>query len=435
MNRKVLLPSTTLICAVVLFVSSSLLFVQAQNATNAFSPTTNINFTSATQFPIPTLNSTVSFSSDGSYANASLDNGAWDFTGLFVNGGTSALPDIMGVGFSVSAQDCDVTITHLDALNVVPPLSPGELDYTVAGVGSQSFNLHYSNYGLLSWTVYIDGVAKPQNNCWTVSADGTLTITGAVSNVSIQWAEASLTAFTPTDNFANPAENSTVNFGYNGTYMGTASLTNNVWYFQNLAVNGSTPNGIPLWDFAVSAENCEMTITSYNPGALTGRTNVAAWLNYAVAGVGTQAVNLNYGSGVISIVPNCIVCIDGENRTQGDGWSLLDDGWVIVTGAASNVSIYYPPIPAPNTLPPDVSVSSTSPNSQSSYPNSAPSPTSPLTAENSAAPPQGVPVKNYSSFYVVLVAIIVFAAVVTTDLLLRLKKTQKRKFIPNSICC
>jgi hypothetical protein len=217
--------------------------------------------------------------------------------------------------------------------------------------------------------------------------------------------------------------------------MGTASLTNNVWYFQNLAVNGSTPNGIPLWDFAVSAENCEMTITSYNPGALTGRTNVAAWLNYAVAGVGTQAVNLNYGSGVISIVPNCIVCIDGENRTQGDGWSLLDDGWVIVTGAASNVSIYYPPIPAPNTLPPDVSVSSTSPNSQSSYPNSAPSPTSPLTAENSAAPPQGVPVKNYSSFYVVLVAIIVFAAVVTTDLLLRLKKTQKRKFIPNSICC
>ena len=106
----------------------------------------------------------------------------------------------MGVGFSVSAQNCKVTITHLDALNVVPPF-PGELDYTVAGVGSQSFNLHYSNYGLLNWTVYIDGVAKPQNNGWTVSADGTLTITGAVSDVSIHWAEASLTAFTSTDSF------------------------------------------------------------------------------------------------------------------------------------------------------------------------------------------------------------------------------------------
>jgi len=425
MNRKAFLSTTTLICTAVLFVSSSLLFVQAQNATNAFPPTTNINFTSATQFPIPTLNSTVSFSPGGSYANAIVDNDTWNFTGLFVNGGTSALPDIMGVGFSVSAQNSDVTITHLDALNVVPPLFPGELDYTVAGVGSQSFNLHYSNYELLSWTVYIDGVAKPQNNGWTVSADGTLTITGATSNVSIKWAKVSLTAFTPSDKFANPTENSTVNFGYNGTYMGTASFTNNVWYFQNLAVNGSTPSGIPLWDFAVSAENCEMTITSYNPGALTGRTNVAAWLNYTVAGVGTQVVNLNYGSGVISIVPNCTVCIDGENRTQGDGWSLSEDGWVTVTGATSNVAVYYPPIQAPNTLPPDVSVSSTNSNSLTFYPNGAPSPTSPIIAGNSSAPPSGVPVKDCSTFYVVLSAIIVFVAVVTTDLLLRIKKKQK----------
>ena len=104
----------------------------------------------------------------GSYANASIDNGTWNFAGLFVNGGASALPDIMGVGFSVSAQNCNVTITHLDALNVVPPF-PGELDYTVAGVGSQSFNLHYSNYGLLNLTVYIDGVAEPQNSGWAIS--------------------------------------------------------------------------------------------------------------------------------------------------------------------------------------------------------------------------------------------------------------------------
>ena len=423
MNRKALLTSTALICAVVLLVSSSVLIAQAQNTTNAFPPTNNINFTSSTQFPIPTYNSTVSFASGGSYANASLDNGTWNFNGLFVNSGTSALPNIMGVGFSVSVQNCNVTITHLDALNVVPPF-PGELDYTVAGVGSQSFNLHYSNYGLLNLTVYIDGVAEPQNNGWTVSADGTLTITGAVSDVSIQWGEVSLAAFTSTDSFANPACNSTINFGYNGTYLGTASLANNVWYFQNLAVNGITPNGIPLWDFAVCAQNCQMTIISYDPGALTGRTNVAAWLNFTVVGVGTQAVNLNYGNNVGSIVPNCTVCIDGENRTQGDGWFLLNDGWVTITGATSNVSIYYPPIPAPNTPPPDVSVSSSSSNSLSSYPNGAPSPTSAGAAESSAVPP-GVPVKVNCTFYVVVAAIIVFAAVVTTDLLLRLKKKQK----------
>ena len=231
-------------------------------------------------------------------------------------------------------------------------------------------------------------------------------------------------AFTSTDSFADPACNSTINFGYNGTYLGTASLTNDVWYFQNLAVNGTTPNGIPLWDFAVSAQNCQMTITSYNPGALTGMTNVAAWLNYTVVGVGIQTVNLNYGNGVGSIVPNCTVYIDGENRTQGNGWSILSDGWVMVSGATSNVSIYYPPIPAPNTPPPDVSVSSSSSNSLSSYPNGAPSPSSTVAAGSSAVP-QGAPVKADLTFYVVIAAIIVFAAVVTTDLLLRLKKKQK----------
>ena len=222
MNQKSLLTSTALICVFVMLVSSSS-FAQAQNTTNAFPPTTNINFTSATQFPIPTYNSTVSFAPGGSYTNASLDNGTWNFDGLFVNSGTSALPNIMGVGFSVSAQNCNVTITHLDALNVVPPF-PGELDYSVAGGGSQTFDLHYPDYGLLSWIVYIDGVAEPQNNGWTISADGTLTITGAVSDVGIHWAEASLTTFTPSDSFAIPAYNSTVNFAYSGTYLGTATI-------------------------------------------------------------------------------------------------------------------------------------------------------------------------------------------------------------------
>jgi hypothetical protein len=252
-----------------MLVSSSLLIAQAQNATNAFPPTTNINFTSATQFPIPIYNSTVSFASGGSYDNASLGNGTWNFKGLFVNSGTSALPNIMGVGFSVSAQNCKVTITHLDALDVVPPF-PGELNYTVAGVGSQSFNLHYSDYGLLNLTVYIDGVARAQNNGWTLSPDGTLTVTGAISGVSIHWAEVSSIAFTSADNFAIPDYNSTINFGYSGTYLGPASLRNNVWYFQNLAFNGYTSHGIPLWYFAVSAQNCNITITGYNPGPLTG---------------------------------------------------------------------------------------------------------------------------------------------------------------------
>ena len=88
-------------------------------------------------------------------------------------------------------------------------------------------------------------------------------------------------------------------------------------------MNGITPNGIPLWDFAVSVQNCNITVTSYNPGALTGLTNVATWLNYTVAGVGTQTVNLNYGYTNGNVAPNgplnYTVYVDGENRTQGNG--------------------------------------------------------------------------------------------------------------------
>ena len=52
-----------------------------------------------------------------------------------------------------------------------------------------------------------------------------------------------------------------------------------------------------------------------------------------------------------------------------------------------------------------------------------PSPASAVSPEKSPAP-IGVSV-NYSVFYAVVAAIIVFAAVATTDLLLRLKKKQK----------
>ncbi len=413
---------------VVLLVSSNLL-AQAQNTTNAFPPTTNVNFTSATQFKIPSYNSTVVFSSGGSYANASLDSGSWNFNGLFVNDGTSALPNFMGVGFSVSARNCKVTITHLDALNVVPPF-PGELDYTVVGVGSQIFNLHYSNNELLNWTVYIDGVAKPQNNGWTVSADGTLTIACAVSAVCIQWAEASPTTFSPSDSFAIPACNSTVSFSYCGTYLGTAGLTDNVLYFQNLALNGITPSGIPFWDFAVSAQNCNITITGYNPGTLTGLTDVATWLNYTVAGIGTQNVNLNYGYTNGNIAPNgplnYTVYVDGENRTAGDGWSLLNNGWVTITGATSNVSVYYLPNTALNDLPPPAV----------GLANSGHIPEPTTSASSSTIPPDTGSALRPSNllFFVGLAGIIIIAVVAPTLIeLRRIKKAAAPKNLLHEI--
>jgi hypothetical protein len=57
-------------------------------------------------------------------------------------------------------------------------------------------------------------------------------------------------------------------------------------------------------------------------------------------------------------------------------------------------------------------------------PNGAPSPTSMITTENSPVL-QNRAIKDYSTIYAFIVAIIVFAAVATTDLLLRLKRKQK----------
>ena len=357
MDRKALLKNAPLICALVLFVSTSLLPVHAQNTTNAFPPTTNVNFTSATQFQIPSYNSTVVFSSGGSYANASFDSGSWNFNGLFVNDGTSALPNFMGVGFSVSARNCKVTITHLDALNVIPPPFPGQLDYNVSSVGTQAFNLHYGNLRLVNWTVYIDGAARAIGDGWSVSPDGWLNVTGATSNASIRWAEVSTLAFTASANFPIPSCNGSINFISGGTYLGEPNLANNTWSFQSLALTGSVPSGVPLWTFAISALNSNVTIDSYNPATFMGSVNGSAWLNYTVFGIGVQTINFGSDNANGNLGP--YVYIDGENRSQGNGWLLLNFGSIAITGASSNVSIYYPPNPTLYNLPVPVAFADT----------------------------------------------------------------------------
>ena len=58
------------------------------------------------------------------------------------------------------------------------------------------------------------------------------------------------------------------------------------------------------------------------------------WLNYTVSALGTQQIC--YGDRPIKVV------LDGVERSEGDGWSYAD-GTVTVTGATSNVSLYWGP--------------------------------------------------------------------------------------------
>jgi hypothetical protein len=291
-------------------------------------------FTPQDQFLIPQYSSAISFASGGSYSNASLIDNIWQFTGLLLTNATSIFPSFEGIRFSVSAQNCNLTITRIDTLNVFPP-SSGWIEYTVSGVGDQSLNLNYEE-GWLSYTVYIDGEEKAQNDGWGVTKDGWLTVTDATSNVRIHYGCAS-EAFTPADTFDIPEYNSSINFKFDGKYVYT-NFKNSTWRFQNLIVNDYVTPNAPTWYLRVSALDCNVTITSYIAPYANGKD---AWINYTVTEVGTQAIDNNYDRLGRWEITNYTVIIDGTEEAENDGWTVSDDGWLIVTGATSNVSIIY----------------------------------------------------------------------------------------------
>jgi hypothetical protein len=295
-------------------------------------------FTSQDWFDIPAYNSSIGFAVGGSYANASLQNNTWDFTGLVLEGGKTAvpLPMVNGFALSISAHDSNIKVTRFDPLNVFPPQGSGWLEYTAQGVGNQTLNLHYYYNQWLNYSVYIDGVAKPQNNGWFVTDEGWITVTGATASVKISYGGRSPTVFTSADRFAIPALNSSINFEGSGTYI-YANLENNTWTFQNLALNGNVPQGAPHWALGVSAQDCDVMITYFV--APFGITSIG-WLNYTVIGVGVQAFNSNLDE-VVSFPLNYTVYVDGIEKPKNENWIVSGDDWLTITGASSNVSVAF----------------------------------------------------------------------------------------------
>jgi hypothetical protein len=321
----------------VLVMALPIAFFQVAHASETFAATD--------YFAIPELNGRIYFAGGGYYSNASISNGTWHFTDLIFAGAKGVFPPgkfpppIPGFNgattLSVSAENCDVTITRLDLVNVFPPWS-GWLEYTVVGAGTQTINLHYSPNALwLGYTVYVDGVAKAQNDGWSVTKDGWLTVTGATSNVKIQYECASVDV-AAADVFPIPALNSSINFAFDGTYV-YASLENDTWRIQNLVMNEhERTGGVSTWALGVSALDCNVTIISYRA---LGRPD-QGWVNYTVAGVGDQIFKIDYDK-FNSWPINYTVCVDGAARAQNDSWTLSKDGWLTITGATSNVSISF----------------------------------------------------------------------------------------------
>lgn len=218
MNGK--LPITVLtLCAIAILSFYS--FPTRGDITSEFKATpTPIIFTPLSQFSIQTINGTVSFSQIDCYESAILINDTWVFSQLNLDSSQSDLlsDSLTTANLNITTQDSNVTLTSFERLltpdlndyqNMGSWLTPGWLNYTVAGVGEQTIKIQFSfaNWtlppqdsinGTFTWPmgveVYIDGEqAEYSNSGWRYTDEvipyGTgFIVNRANANVSVKYA-------------------------------------------------------------------------------------------------------------------------------------------------------------------------------------------------------------------------------------------------------
>jgi len=145
-------------------------------------------------------------------------------------------------------------------------------------------------------------------------------------------------SFTSSDKFNIPQLNGTISFAFNGS-CSSAKLENDTWAFNDLRFNISRPLG----NLKVSAENSNMTIYSYQANNFFGR---SVFLRCNVNGVGTQTVNLGLNVSKRTSSSEWTVTIRGPAGStvflaENEGWKLLSDDTVFVTGITGNLSIVH----------------------------------------------------------------------------------------------
>jgi hypothetical protein len=143
---------------------------------------TNITFSPADKFNIPSYNGTISFAVNGTYSEATFENGTWTFTNLHLNGSQPL------ANFKISTQNSNVTIFSYLAFNTT--LQSALLRYVVEGQGKQILNLGLGSqegeWTGADWSVVTgNNVFMAEGEGWSISHDGTIVITGATGNVSI----------------------------------------------------------------------------------------------------------------------------------------------------------------------------------------------------------------------------------------------------------
>jgi hypothetical protein len=161
---------------IISFFSCSSFLVYGQSETS---------FTTTDKFEIQSKNGSISFSNDGIYDEACLEEGMWSFMNLkFYNYQSEERLDLR-----VSAEDCEITIISGLIYNSTfagDIVKGARLRYIVDGNGKQVFNLGLDPKGG-DWGVIFDGSFKGETDGWSLSSNGSLTITEATGNVTLSY--------------------------------------------------------------------------------------------------------------------------------------------------------------------------------------------------------------------------------------------------------
>jgi hypothetical protein len=161
---------------------------------------TELVFTPASEFLIPTNNGSISFAVNGTYKEAYLENGFWNFLNLrfdraFINYSISPGANVNRtlrtepVNLKVSAEDSNVKISNCQVYNstfagsrVVNAL----IRYAADGYGKQIFDIGLgSDQG--DWSVTVDGEFIGKNHGWSLTPEGTLTVMNTDENVTLTY--------------------------------------------------------------------------------------------------------------------------------------------------------------------------------------------------------------------------------------------------------
>jgi hypothetical protein len=143
-------------------------------------------FTPDSAFIIPERNGTVYFAVNGTYSEAQMENNSWVFRNLQLT--NSPFMRFL----SVSTENCNVTISSF--AGIITTQNSGAIHYNVTAAGTQTFNFGLNPAFAENPKSHLITVRfnqsqypdyHPQGEGWTLSRDGTITVTHAMNDTYI----------------------------------------------------------------------------------------------------------------------------------------------------------------------------------------------------------------------------------------------------------